>query len=69
MAWFEGSHSETFTVARDLPTTRAAFADPGTIAAHTEGLRSLAVAQALSALANNSNPQWGLGMFDPPDSM
>ena len=33
----------TFTVARDLPTTRAAFADPGTIAAHTEGLRSHAV--------------------------
>ena len=40
MPWFEGSHSETFTVPRDLETTRRHFSDPAIIAAHTEGLAS-----------------------------
>ena len=40
MSWFEGTHSETFTVARDLATTRRHFSDPATIVAQTEGLQS-----------------------------
>ena len=40
MTWFEGSHSETFTVPRDLETTRRHFSDPATIVAHTDGLQS-----------------------------
>ncbi|MEQ1566141.1 MAG: hypothetical protein ABMA64_10925 [Myxococcota bacterium] len=43
MAWFEGTHSETFTVARDPAATRAHFADPAVIVAHTEGLQSHAI--------------------------
>jgi len=40
MAWFEGSHTTTFTVPADLATTRAHFADPATIVAHTEHVAS-----------------------------
>lgn len=40
MSWFEGTHSETFTVPRDLETTRRHFSDLATIVANTEGLAS-----------------------------
>ncbi len=40
MAWFEGTHTDTFTVPADLATTRGHFADLATIVAHTEGLES-----------------------------
>lgn len=40
MPWFEGSHTETFLVPRDLETTKRHFSDPATIVAHTEGLAS-----------------------------
>ena len=43
MTWFEGSHSETCTVPRDLATTRRHFSDPATIVAQTEGLASHAI--------------------------
>jgi hypothetical protein len=40
MTWFEGAHTETFTVPHDLETTRRHFSDPATIVRHTEGLQS-----------------------------
>src|SRR5687768_3604051 len=40
MARFEGTHSETLTIPRDLETTRRHFSDLPTIVAHTEGLQS-----------------------------
>jgi hypothetical protein len=43
VAWFEGSHSETFVVPRDLETTKAHFSNLGTIAAHTDSLERHAV--------------------------
>lgn len=44
MAWFEGSHTTTFTVPTDLATTRAHFADPATIVANTEHVASHTIA-------------------------
>jgi hypothetical protein len=43
MPWFEGSHTETFTVPADLASTKAHFADVDTIAANTEHLASHSV--------------------------
>ena len=40
MAWFEGTHEETFTVAGDLQAVKRHFATPATIAAHTEHVES-----------------------------
>ncbi len=40
MSWFEGTHSETFTVPADLEAAKAHFGDVNTIAAHTEHLAS-----------------------------
>ena len=43
MPWFEGSHSETFTVPSDLEATKAHFADLDVIAKNTEHLASYEV--------------------------
>jgi len=40
MAWFEGTHTDSFTVPTDLDTTRRHFSDLPTIVAQTEGLES-----------------------------
>ena len=40
MPWFEGTHTDTFTVSNPLETTRHHFSDLSTIVAHTEGLAS-----------------------------
>jgi len=40
MAWFEGTHRDTFTVPSSLELTRGHFSDLATIVAHTEGLES-----------------------------
>jgi hypothetical protein len=40
MPWFEGTHSDTFTVPNAIDSTRHHFSDLSTIAAHTEGLSS-----------------------------
>jgi hypothetical protein len=43
MPWFEGTHEETFVVARHIDVTKAHFADPATIAANTEHLERFEV--------------------------
>jgi len=40
MAWFEGTHSDTFTVQNTLEATRGHFSSLATIVAHTEGIES-----------------------------
>ena len=40
MAWFEATHTDSFTVPADLDTTRTHFSDLATIVAQTEGLES-----------------------------